>query len=104
MKGIIYGALAGLIIWASVSAFAQTASRVDGNSLKITTEKTYTYEELQNRITVLTSERDRAQSNADNLTAQIAELEGMVKNTGITAVKAKAVEAVEESDKLEQGE
>ena len=102
MKGIVYGTLAGLIIWVSIFfVFAQEASKVDDNSLKITTEKTYTYEELQNRIAVLTGERDRAQSNADNLTAQIEELEGMVKKTGITAVKVKAVE---ESDALEQGE
>lgn len=68
--------------------FASTV-KVDDNSLKTTTEKVYTYEDIQNRIDQLKSERDGQQNNLNLLNAEIARLEKMITDTGI---KAKVVE------------
>lgn len=59
--------------------------KVDDNTLKTTTEKVYTYEEIQNRIDQLKSERDGQQNNLNLLNAEIARLEKMISDTGITA-------------------
>ena len=95
--GIRNGLVMGLILWAlvffAVKCFAEEIStKVDDYSLKTTTEKVYTYEDIQNRIDSLKSERDGQQSNLNLLNAEIARLEKMIQDTGITAKPAKVIE------------
>ena len=66
-----------------------SVSKVDDNSLKLTTEQTYSFEQIQNRIDQLKSERDGQQNNLNLLNAEIARLEKMIQDTGI---KAKVIE------------
>jgi uncharacterized protein YlxW (UPF0749 family) len=79
-----------LLISISVKCFAEEIStKVDDNSLKTTTEKVYTYEDIQNRIDSLKSERDGQQNNLNLLNAEIARLEKMIQaNTGVNTGSA----------------
>jgi len=65
-----------------------SVSKVDDNSLKLTTEQTYTYEQIQQRIDQLKSERNGQQNNLNLLNAEIARLEKMIQDTGIKAKPA----------------
>ena len=76
-----------------ISPVFASVSKVDDNSLKLTVEQTYTYEQIQGRIDQLKSERDGQQNNLNLLNAEIARLEKMIQDTGI---KARPIEVIEE--------
>lgn len=84
-NGLIISLVLWVLIFFAVKCFAQEVIKVDDNTLKTTTEKVYTYEEIQNRIDQLKSERDGQQNNLNLLNAEIARLEKMIQDTGITA-------------------
>jgi peptidoglycan hydrolase CwlO-like protein len=74
--------------------FADTLEKVDANTVKITTtqEKTYTYEDLANRIAQLKGDRDGVQRNLDLLNANIAGLEKQLADVEKAGVGAKVIE------------
>lgn len=92
MKGIVIATIISLILWSLIGLCFAQVIKVDDNSLKTTTEKVYTYEDIQNRIDQLKAERDGQQNNLNLLNAEIARLEKMISDTGI---KAKPIEVYE---------
>jgi hypothetical protein len=89
MKGIVIATAISLMLWSLIGICFAQAEKVSDNSLKMTVEQVYTYEQMRNRIDQLKAERDGQQNNLNLLNAEIARLEKMIQDTGI---KAKVVE------------
>jgi peptidoglycan hydrolase CwlO-like protein len=87
--------LIALAIMLTITPCFASTVKVDDNSLKTTTEKVYTYEDIQIRINQLKAERDGQQNNLNLLNAEIARLEKMIQDTGIKAMPV-------ETDELEE--
>lgn len=91
MRIALLVAFISAILLIATPVFAEVA-KLDDNSLKQTTEKVYTYEDIQSRINSLKSERDGQQNNLNLLDGSIAEWEKLLKDAEATGIKAKVIE------------